>query len=84
MVKDCGYEDSEHCIPTNVKMIDGSGGIGLLGSSYCVIIASGSTICIKPMYSSPGGINIDVNGSKPPNILGRDIFNMSFFIMTVQ
>lgn len=68
IVTDCGTEEHNLCFPAE------------LSSFYCVIIASGASVCIQPGTEERAGMFVvDINGLKPPNTSGRDIFNFSFY-----
>ena len=76
------------CYDADYKNINGktitTGKFGWLNGN-CIIMASGAEICIDGLgrintyngYSSYYGITfIDVNGSKKPNVIGRDAYYM--------
>jgi len=74
-VADCGFDD-------NKKYLDGSSPIFLNAATYgmAAVLADGVSI----YFTSLGGptyivMLVDVNGNKPPNIVGKDIFCMNFF-----
>lgn len=83
IVKDCGVAEPNPCWTNKITSIDGTkwpGVQGRLSGSYCVIISTGTSVCIFPasqIYT--GTIAVDINGLKKPNIAGRDIFNMAFY-----
>ncbi len=80
VIKDCGAEKPSTCFADKYKSIDGS----TESSASCdcsVIIASGASIClfnISEKYRA-GGFVVDINGPKPPNIVGRDFFSFSYY-----
>lgn len=85
VVKDCGVAGSaaaNDCFPAEVKdlnsNIDTSNYVA--GGRYCVIIASGASICMTPAsLDSAGSFTVDINGLKNPNTAGRDVFSFSFY-----
>ncbi len=79
VIKDCGMEDPNSCFAQDSKGTDGTN-FTPGNPHYCVIIASGASICMRPAnVAKSGTIIVDVNGLKKPNIAGRDIFSMAFF-----
>ncbi len=82
--------EHKHCTSIDYKNINGTtinNNTNLYwNNGACAIIASGAEICIDTVsdrtysyggYSAGWGISfIDINGSKGPNILGRDAFLM--------
>ncbi len=70
-VKDCGGSASG-CMAGFYNLISG----GNLGGAYgdsCFVTTSGASICMRI-----GSIQIDVNGQKGPNIVGRDYFQLGY------
>ena len=82
VIKDCGTQNKNPCFPEVNNSVDGADNIstGMTGASYCVIIESGTSICVKPATQPiPGFFTIDTNGLKTPNTDGRDIFGFGFY-----
>ena len=79
IVKDCG-DDINACFPNNYKKVDGTSFSPLLASSNGknYILANGAAVYILK-YGSGAQIQVDVNGKKGPNIVGRDIFAMVLY-----
>lgn len=47
---------------------------------YCVKVTSGGAICLRPLGNKDYTlIYVDVNGSKSPNIMGRDLFYFKIY-----
>ena len=82
VVKDCGYGVGKvDCWPTlsTIKNINGDSRPDS-PNGYCVIVASGSSICMyQAGTNAAGSVSIDTNGPKKPNVLGRDMFTFSFY-----
>ena len=43
----------------------------------CAILSTGASVCIVKMDQGASYISVDVNGPEPPNIGGRDFFNLN-------
>ena len=88
VVTDC-EEESVPCFASEYTSLDGSKKSGIVGNKRltfdrCVTIASGASICLSSILSEreeilAGGLYIDVNGPKGPNIGGRDMFTMRYY-----
>ncbi|MFQ8627056.1 MAG: hypothetical protein ACLSA2_11705, partial [Candidatus Gastranaerophilaceae bacterium] len=87
VVTDC-EEESVPCFASEYTSLDGSKKSGIVGNKRltfdrCVTIASGASICLSSILSKEeilaGGLYIDVNGPKGPNIGGRDMFAMRYY-----
>lgn len=50
-------------------------------SGYCALLKDGACVCLNPQPSRSEGVSgtIDVNGPKPPNIIGRDLLTDDAF-----
>ena len=47
---------------------------------YCVKVTSGGAICLKPLENKDyTQIYVDINGSKSPNVMGRDLFYFKIY-----
>ena len=80
--KDCGY-DKDGCFADNVKQLNGISerDFNKIKSYYNVILSNGMSVSIEPYVDSTlllGKFWVDVNGSKQPNVVGRDIFLFMF------
>ena len=85
VVKDCynGVETANCVDSTNYTTLLGSATSALAGfdGDYsCVILQSGALVCLQLSGDYFTGISglVDVNGFQPPNIKGRDLFDMRF------
>lgn len=81
VVKQCNSA-AHPCFSSSYKKISGvtsQFNIGCHGKSY--VLASGASICAR--YNSSTNviaeIHIDVNGTKNPNVFGRDAFNLFLY-----
>ena len=94
VVQDCEKGVTEPCFVNNYKNINGGLFSGVNSNGWtggaCVIISSGAAICLdRPNFGTTtsedgititrGNVFIDINGTKGPNIVGRDAFYMSIF-----
>ena len=82
VLKDCGY-DKGCFINENYKRADGSYTINFITHSfkrYMFILNDGSAVAILVGNNNKneGGFYYDINGTKPPNQFGKDIFQFSF------
>lgn len=82
VVKDCGNNYSQ-CFAPSYKSLEGGTRNTTIGG-YCISIADGTSVCMQ-MDDEPNGnetvgsIIVDTNGSKGPNIAGRDFFRMYIY-----
>lgn len=76
------------CFAEKYTNINGNSSAALpLGSYYCATLASGASLCMTTLKKEGvagykgawGRIAIDINGQKPPNIGGRDMFSMIYY-----
>ena len=91
VVSDCGQDLKEPCFSETYKNMNGAAvtlGRGWDGAS--VVLASGASVFIDYASKYNGTVNdktyyygafvVDVNGLKGPNIVGRDLFRMYYFM----
>ena len=75
--RNCTNTGKDACFEQSYKTITGAN-TGTLVGDYCIQLKSEATICMGNQL--PGTtfrtINVDINGTKSPNISGRDIFYM--------
>lgn len=79
VVKDCSITDTSTCFSEKYSNLNGTEirlRDSLSGSSKCVVISSGSIICIANFDGNSYSVLTDVNGKSGPNILGRDLFSL--------
>lgn len=82
VVKQCNSIEPP-CFSSSYKKISGVSSTfnsGCHGKAY--ILTSGASICARYNSSTPSilaEIHIDVNGSKNPNVFGRDAFNLFLY-----
>ncbi len=78
VIQDCEKGVTSPCFVDNYKNLNGSLHTGINKNGWtkgaCVVIASGASICSDNVVA--GNVFIDINGPKPPNIIGRDAFYM--------
>ncbi len=80
VIKDCGVEYPSPCLPEGMKNINGEDIGSLSAGNYCVIIASGYSLCVSPSsFGYPNYFLVDINGLKKPNVYGRDIFHIDYY-----
>lgn len=78
IIKDCGTENPSPCFAESYKNFN----FGTPPAcEYSVITVGGASICISILANSnmPGTFTVDINGLKPPNTGGRDIFYISYY-----
>ena len=77
--KDCGLNVSE-CLAPAYKNVEGADVVRPANNeAYCAILNNGSSVCIRnATQDAPARIWVDTNGSKGPNMAGRDYFR--FFV----
>ena len=92
VVTDCGGLTKEPCISETYKNMNGTAVAGMNGAwdGACTVLSSGASVCIDhaSKYSGTvegktyyyGAFMVDVNGLKGPNIVGRDLFRMYYFM----
>lgn len=77
VVQDCEKGVDAPCFVNDYKNLNGVLHTGINKNTWslgaCVVIASGASICSDRVN---GNVFVDVNGTKGPNILGRDAFYM--------
>lgn len=78
VVQDCEKGVDAPCFVNDYKNLNGGLFTGINKNKWvfgaCVVIASGASICADNVLN--GNVFVDVNGTKGPNILGRDAFYM--------
>lgn len=72
VIKTCTTANSSECWPSDSKWLDGASN----STTYFLdwVLADGITMNFRPLNSQYGGIMVDINGLKKPNIMGRDEF----------
>ena len=93
VVTDCGQATREPCFSEAYKNLNGNAATGMNSSAWdgaSAVLANGASVFIdhisvyngsvsgKPYYY--GAFMVDVNGLKGPNIVGRDLFRMYYFM----
>ena len=78
IVKDCG-NSSAPCFASSYKKLSGSNS-NFKCYKYCMVLASGASVGLADLENGIFLFAVDVNGTKGPNIFGRDAF--SLFIYT--
>lgn len=87
VAKDCGNATTP-CFANSYTNINGNANSAFAADSYyCVSLASGAGLCMTNLKKEEvvgykgawGRIAIDINGPKPPNIGGRDMFTMIYY-----
>ena len=71
VVKDCGNTPANGCFASKYSAINGSS-LSPYPGKNCFSVASGASYCMDS-----ASISLDVNGTKGPNISGRDLFSIS-------
>ncbi|MBR1754420.1 type II secretion system protein [bacterium] len=83
IIKDCGIAQGQGCMPAEVHYLNGDVGPHNDDlSHYKILISDGMSLDFaQNIGSNPyrQHIVVDINGSKGPNIYGRDIFWFEFF-----
>lgn len=81
IIKNCGTQSPSPCFAKNYTTLNGLyTSSDAITCAYSVIIANGTSLCIRPAESSrPGYFVIDLNGPKKPNKEGRDLFSVSYY-----
>lgn len=93
VVKDCGIvnNNGDDCFASSYKNVEGSAGYTPdYKDRYCVVINTGAVICMgtiwiqeaddyNPWYHEYANIIFDINGVKPPNTKGRDLFSFELY-----
>ena len=82
---DCGYTRGKPCFADTYKNLNGDTvriqNI-LSNGAYSASLADGTSMSMSEFFNNGMGgyiyINIDVNGQKGPNIIGRDFFSMAY------
>ncbi len=82
IVQDCG-NTSTPCFAASYKKISGVNSYFTCQGS-CVVVANGAALgMFSGYYTSDAGnvirISVDINGSKGPNVLGRDAFTLFLY-----
>ena len=88
---DCGTQRGKPCFADSYKQLNGDTmsvtDMQNAGNTYSVVLADGTAIAMAPMYNLDSWqvpashniyIHIDTNGSKGPNIIGRDFFTLKY------
>ncbi len=81
VIKDCGTGDG--CFANNYRYIAGGENIADPEIHYAITIANGASIgwhlndSLSAIY--PSYFVVDINGLKSPNIVGRDLFTLSYY-----
>lgn len=88
IIKNCGYE-KEGCVAAKYYRYSGAliASDDFIGnvSRYNLVLSDGSAISLygnnNPLTGNPifAGIYIDVNGAKPPNTFGKDMFQFNIY-----
>jgi len=80
VVKECGTNGTD-CFGSGYKKIDGSGLSPTFNSekSRSYVLANGASIGIIINSNNKIQIHVDINGSKGPNIIGRDVFALILY-----
>ena len=92
VVTDCGQDLVEPCFSEAYKNMNGAA-VNLKGKAWsggAVILSNGASVFIDYVSKYNGTVNdktyyygalvVDVNGLKGPNIVGRDLFGMHYFM----
>lgn len=76
----CGLTTSSgsSCLGSSIYNINGDA-VSIPTGLTCITNAAGITVCMgKSSNDGYGEILVDVNGKKDPNIVGRDVFGLSY------
>jgi len=83
VIKDCGTEVSNDCFASagSCKKITGDMWGEMPSCLYSIVTVSGASICFVTVAGEfhPGAMMVDINGLKPPNTAGRDLFMFSYY-----
>lgn len=82
VIKTCSADDNlAPCFASSYTDIDNTKSQTLSEESDCrkaYVLASGAAICFAAISEADNQVNVDINGSAPPNIAGRDLFYMGY------
>jgi prepilin-type N-terminal cleavage/methylation domain-containing protein len=80
VVKNCAGDPTDGCFSPRYKTINGTVGV-FNPSGHAVTIAGGAALALDIYHSMSdharmGTVTVDINGTKGPNVVGRDLFVM--------
>ena len=79
VTKTCSGSNLYQCWASGVKWLDGSNFISVTTSNcYCFVLNDGTVLCLQNVCNTYAQMYIDINGTKKPNIVGKDVFNILF------
>ncbi|MBR1460004.1 type II secretion system protein, partial [bacterium] len=78
----CTYEERSKCFPDRIFSLDGRRNVQYEIQPFALnyVLINGYSISVyPPTQYYPGGLSVDVNGRKGPNVGGRDIWYLSIY-----